>query len=55
MGKGSGRRPTFVPQAEYEANYERIFGKKEKVRWRPPPLSDPPVKRDEGKETSTDE
>ena len=38
MGKGSGRRPTFVPREEYEANYERIFGKKERVKWDPPPL-----------------
>lgn len=27
MGKGSKRRPIRVSQAEYERNWERIFGK----------------------------
>lgn len=29
-GKGSGRRPTQIPDAEAEANWQRIFGKKDK-------------------------
>jgi hypothetical protein len=27
-GKGSRRRPTFIPQAEADANYDAIFGKR---------------------------
>jgi hypothetical protein len=27
-GKGSGRRPQKIPDAEAQANWERIFGKK---------------------------
>lgn len=38
MGKGSGRRPMDISREQYEANYERIFGKKERKRWAPPPL-----------------
>ena len=27
MGKGSGRRPTFVPDEQFENNWERSFGR----------------------------
>lgn len=36
MGKGSGRRPGDG----FEANHERIFGKRERQQWTPPPLPD---------------
>jgi hypothetical protein len=32
MGKGSGRRPAAVSQAEYERNYERLFPPKRTIR-----------------------
>lgn len=28
MGKGSKRRPTMIPQAQADANFESIFGKR---------------------------
>lgn len=51
MGKGSGRRPMFIPQAEYDASYERMFGKRERRKWDPPPLKPEP---DEGKDESAE-
>jgi len=28
MGKGDSRRPCFVPKAQYDKNFETVFGKK---------------------------
>ena len=30
MGKGSKRRPLQIPQSEFDKNFEKIFGKKDK-------------------------
>jgi hypothetical protein len=38
MGKGSGRRPTAVPETEFEKNVERIFGERKRTPYVPPPL-----------------
>jgi hypothetical protein len=43
MGKGSGRRPMEITQAEWDANYERMFGKKPRRVYVPPPLADEDV------------
>lgn len=34
MGKGSKRRPRFISKKEYDDNYERIFGQKNRTRSR---------------------
>lgn len=46
-GKGSSPRPFDVPREDYEASFDRIFGKRERVPYVPPPL---PVEREQ-KET----
>ena len=28
MGKGSGRRPSFITKEQFEENWEKIFGRK---------------------------
>jgi hypothetical protein len=41
-GKGSHPRPYSVPQEEFDARHERIFGRREpKPRYVPPPLPQP--------------
>jgi hypothetical protein len=35
MGKGSTTRPHSIPRAEYEKNYEAIFGRREIKTWNP--------------------
>lgn len=36
-GKGHMPRPFLVPREQYEADHERIFGKRERKQWVPPP------------------
>ena len=33
MGKGDNRRPSSIPKAEYDENFESIFGKKKLNIW----------------------
>jgi len=40
MGKGSGRRPTLVPESEAQKNWDRIFPPKPRPKYEPPPLKD---------------
>lgn len=39
-GKGSAPRPFDVPREDYESSYDRIFGKRERLPYVPPPLPD---------------
>lgn len=41
-GKGSGSRPMEVPREVYESNHDRIFGKRERKQYVPPPLPEQP-------------
>lgn len=43
MSKGSNPRPFDIPREVYESNHDRIFGKRERKPWTPPPLPDEPV------------
>ena len=38
MGKGDGRRPTAISEAEFEQNVNRIFGERKRTPYVPPPL-----------------
>lgn len=37
-GKGSSPRPFSVPRNQYESQHEKIFGKRTRERYIPPPI-----------------
>lgn len=48
MSKGSRSRPLSIPQTEYDAKYEALFGKRKKPMSNPDPAPyDPPMLEDE--------
>lgn len=47
-GKGSAPRPFSVPQDEFGARHEAIFGKRERRQYVPPPLPGKNSKKEKG-------
>jgi len=47
-GKGHAPRPFSVPREQFDANYEAIYGKRERQQYVPPPL--PQENQDNDKE-----
>lgn len=44
MSKGSGRRPQDIPEDEAQANWERVFGKKDPAPAEEPNGPEPTIK-----------